>query len=110
MGFGLPLCFIPVSVAALAGVEEREAGLASGLINTSQQIGGAISVAVASTVAAEHTKSFHAGLNDPAALTAGYRWAFWMLATIAAAAVVATLALIREEEIGKAPSTVPSPG
>jgi EmrB/QacA subfamily drug resistance transporter len=106
-GFGLAFSFIPVSIAALAGVEERESGLASGLINTSQQIGGAISVAVASTIAAEHTKSFQAGLNDPAALTAGYRWAFWLLAGIAIAGVVATIALIRQEEIGE-PAAVPA--
>ena len=53
-GFGLAFAFIPVSIAALAGVEPDEAGLASGLINTAQQIGGALGVAVASTVAISH--------------------------------------------------------
>ena len=51
MGFALPFTFIPVSIAALAGVSYDEAGLASGLINTAQQIGGAVGVAVCSSVA-----------------------------------------------------------
>ena len=54
VGFALPFTFIPVSIAALAGVEQHEAGLASGLINTAQQIGGAIGVAVASSVSISH--------------------------------------------------------
>ena len=53
VGFALPFTFIPVSIAALAGVEAHEAGLASGLINTAQQIGGAIGVAVASSVSTQ---------------------------------------------------------
>src|SRR5262249_29857025 len=50
VGFGLAFSFIPMSIAALAGIEHHEAGLASGLINTSQQIGGALGVAITSTV------------------------------------------------------------
>src|SRR5438094_9723049 len=49
-GFGLAFAFIPVSIAALAGVGHRDAGLASGLLNTAQQVGGALRAAVASTV------------------------------------------------------------
>src|SRR5919202_1800608 len=80
MGFGLALSFIPVSIAALAGVEEREAGLASGLLNTSQQIGGAIGVAVANTVATSHFNTLlHDGRSVPAALTGGFQWAFLVL-------------------------------
>ena len=54
IGFALPFTWIPVSIAALAGVQEREAGLASGLISTAQQVGGAIGVAVASSVSISH--------------------------------------------------------
>jgi hypothetical protein len=57
-GMGTAFAFIPVSIGALAGVTERDAGVASGLLNTSQQLGGAIGVAVASSVAASH---FHPG-------------------------------------------------
>jgi len=55
-GAGTAFAFIPVSIAALAGVEEHRAGLASGLLNTSQQLGGAIGIAIASSVAASHTR------------------------------------------------------
>jgi hypothetical protein len=104
MGFGLAFSFIPVSIAALAGVEERLAGLASGLINTSQQIGGAIGVAVSSTVFSSHaTTLLRRGTAPPEALTSGFRWAFWLLAGVAAAGVVATLALIRQEELAAEP-------
>ena len=56
-GTGTAFAFIPVSIAGLAGVAEHEAGLASGLLNTSQQLGGAIGVAMASTVAASRQAS-----------------------------------------------------
>ena len=56
VGFALAFTFIPVSIAALAGVTHREAGLASGLYNTTNQVGGAIGVAVASSVAISHFK------------------------------------------------------
>ncbi len=99
-GIGLAFSFIPVSIAALAGVEPREAGLASGLINTSQQIGGALGVAVVSTVAATHTATLLAGgTPPPEALTSGFRWAFWVGAGIAAAGLLAALTLIRREQI-----------
>ena len=64
VGFALPFTFIPVSIAALAGVEQHEAGLASGLINTAQQIGGAIGVAVTSSVLA-HATSTTAATGEP---------------------------------------------
>ena len=57
VGVGMAFSFIPMSIAALAGVEPQEAGLASGLINTGQQIGGALGVAIVATVAFTHTKT-----------------------------------------------------
>jgi Na+/melibiose symporter-like transporter len=100
VGIALPFSFIPVSIAALAGVGHHEAGLASGLLNTSQQIGGAVGVAVASTIFASHFRTeVQAGLAQPAALTSGFHWAFWALVGISAVAVAATLALVREAEI-----------
>ena len=56
IGVGIGFSFVPISIAALAGVEPAEAGLASGLINTSQQIGGAIGIAVLSTIATSRTE------------------------------------------------------
>ena len=61
-GAGTAFAFIPISIAALAGIKEHQAGLASGLLNTSQQLGGAIGIAIASSVAASHTNALlHAG-------------------------------------------------
>jgi EmrB/QacA subfamily drug resistance transporter len=109
VGVGIAFAFVPVSIAALAGVAEREAGLASGLINTSQQIGGAIGVAVASTVFTSHFKSLTADGNPlPEALTGGYRWAFWTLALFGVAAVVAAVTLVRREELAESPTAAPA--
>src|SRR3954471_11638140 len=108
VGVGIAFAFVPVSIAALAGVAEREAGLASGLINTSQQIGGAVGTAVASTVFATHFKSIvHEGRSVPDALTHGYGYAFWALAFFGLAAIVAALTLIRRDEMAETPVTAP---
>jgi EmrB/QacA subfamily drug resistance transporter len=105
VGVGIAFAFVPVSIAALAGVAEREAGLASGLINTSQQIGGAIGVAVASTIFTTHFKSLTSdGKPLPDALTGGYAWAFWGLAVFAVLALLAALTLIKREDMSEAPA------
>jgi EmrB/QacA subfamily drug resistance transporter len=96
-GLGLAFAFIPMSIGALAGVGHSEAGVASGLINTSQQIGGAIGVAVATTIATTFTTRYvdaHPGASPlgPGALTHGFTITFYVLAGIAAAgALVAAL-------------------
>ena len=103
MGFGLPFAFIPVSIAALAGVDYEEAGLASGLINTAQQVGGAIGVAVASSVAISHFKHLvSTGHPQPAALTSGYQWAFWLMVAVGIVGLVASLVLIRSDQLDAA--------
>src|SRR5438477_250308 len=109
VGVGIAFAFVPVSIAALAGVAAREAGLASGLINTSQQIGGAIGTAVASTVFTSHFKTL-IGEGRPKldALTHGYGYGFWALAFFGAAAIVAALTLIRREEMAETPATAPA--
>jgi EmrB/QacA subfamily drug resistance transporter len=100
VGFGLPFSFIPISILALGGVEERQAGLASGLLNTSQQIGGAIGVAVMSTVAIEHAQTLLAERNPPAvAFTDGFQWGFWVGFAIWAAALAGAIALVRRQEV-----------
>jgi MFS family permease len=87
-GAGTAFAFIPISIAGLSGVAERDAGLASGLLNTAQQLGGAIGVAVASTVAASHARTLASGGRGPGvAFTGGFDWAFWVCAGIAALAV-----------------------
>jgi EmrB/QacA subfamily drug resistance transporter len=108
VGAGTAFAFIPVSIAALAGIREREAGLASGLLNTSQQIGGAIGVALASTVAATHFKTLiHSGSAAPAALTGGFQWAFWVCGVIGLAAVPITFLLVRSKDLIPAASDQP---
>jgi EmrB/QacA subfamily drug resistance transporter len=102
-GAGTAFAFIPVSIAALAGIREHEAGLASGLLNTAQQIGGAIGVAVASTVAATHTTTLtHAGATPPAALTGGFQWALWVCGAIGLAGIPVTFLLVRRDELAHA--------
>jgi EmrB/QacA subfamily drug resistance transporter len=100
VGIALPFAFVPVTIAALAGIADSEAGLASGVINTSQQIGGAIGVAVASTVWTGHFDSLvKTGTPVPDALTDSFSLAFWVLLGVALVGVAAALTLIRREEI-----------
>jgi EmrB/QacA subfamily drug resistance transporter len=97
-GFGLAFAFIPVSIAALAGIGPREAGLASGLLNTAQQVGGAIGIAVASSIAVSHAAHLaQTGHSRAAALTGGYALAFWVVAGISAAGILAALGLVKNE-------------
>lgn len=102
-GAGTAFAFIPVSIGALAGIAERDSGVASGLINTSQQLGGAIGVAVASTVA---TTRFHSlvaqGHSTSAALTGGFEWALWVCGFTALLGVPVAFALIRRKELAGA--------
>ena len=102
---GMAFSFVSISIAALAGVEAKDAGLASGLINTSQQIGGALGIAILSSVAIAHTNNAAgAGEAMPDALTAGFHAAFWVGTVVAAVGVVASLVLIREDELSAAPA------
>ena len=109
-GAGTAFSFIPISIAALAGVREHQAGLASGLLNTSQQLGGAIGIAIASSVAAGHSQTLlHAGDSVPAALTGGFRQAFWVLGAIALLALPAIFGLVRRDELSDTPATAHEP-
>jgi EmrB/QacA subfamily drug resistance transporter len=101
-GAGAAFAFIPISIAGLAGVQEHQAGLASGLLNTSQQLGATIGVAIASSVAAGHTKALlHARDAVPTALTAGFQSAFWVLGAIALLALPTIFTLIRRDKSSK---------
>ena len=116
-GLGLALAFVPMSIGALTGVRQSDAGIASGLINTTQQIGGAIGVAVATTVATTFTTRYvdaHPGSASfsPAALTHGFQIAFYVLAGMAAlGALIAAVMLeskpAQAEEVQIAPDAVP---
>jgi EmrB/QacA subfamily drug resistance transporter len=95
-GLGLALAFVPMQIASLTGVRSHEAGVASGLINTSQQVGGAIGLAAATTIATTYTAHYVSAHSVSAAsgpaLTHGFTVAFYVLAAIAAiGAVVAAV-------------------
>jgi EmrB/QacA subfamily drug resistance transporter len=97
---GLGFSFVSVTIGAVAGVAERESGLASGLINTAQQIGGALGLAILATIANSRTNDLMAtaGGNPaelPRALTEGFQSAFAVGAGFAVLGFVLTLVLIR---------------
>jgi EmrB/QacA subfamily drug resistance transporter len=91
---GLGFAFVPVTIAAVSGVEDREQGLASGLINTSQQVGGALGLAILAAVANSIIGSSH----DPAVLVEGFQSAFLVGAAFALLGLLATLLLIRSSD------------
>jgi MFS family permease len=108
IGLGLGFSFVPISIAALAGIQPAEAGLASGLLNTSQQIGGALGIAALSTIATSSTSDAVAtGTAVPSALVDGFTAAFLAGAIIAAIGIAAALTLIRRDELETVPAAEP---
>jgi MFS family permease len=99
MGFAIPFAFIPISIAALAGVSHDEAGLASGLINSAQQIGGAVGIAICSSVSLTRFDHLVRVDGKAQAFTSGTSLAFWVLVGLSVAAFLAGLTLIRREEL-----------
>jgi EmrB/QacA subfamily drug resistance transporter len=110
IAMGLAFCFVPISIAALAGIKPSEAGLASGLINTSQQIGGALGIAILSTIATTRAdNAIQTGTARSSAFVEGFQAAFWVGAAIAAVGVVAALVFIRRDELERAPAAEAAP-
>jgi EmrB/QacA subfamily drug resistance transporter len=99
-GIGLGLSFVPVTIAAVTGTRPHEAGLASGLVNTAQQVGGALGLAILATVANSRTKSvLHAGQHDVAiALTKGFERAFLVGAGFALVGAALVIVLISSRD------------
>ena len=109
VGFALPFTFIPISVAALAGVQPHEAGLASGLFNTAQQVGGAIGVAVVSSVSISHFNHLTGqGIPFAEAFTSGSQWAFWVMFGISLVCILAAVTLIKRDELAPAREAIPA--
>jgi hypothetical protein len=95
-GLGTAFTFIPTSIGALAGVASRDAGVASGLLNTAQNFGGAIGVAVASSIAASYSRVLaQHGDAAAAALTGGFQRALVVCGLSGLAAIPAAFTLIR---------------
>jgi hypothetical protein len=109
IGLGLGFSYVPMSIAALAGVEPAEAGLASGLINTSQQIGGALGIAALATIATSRTEhALAGGASHASALVTGFHAAFYAAVAVGVVAIVAALVLIRRDELAPAPAAEPA--
>jgi EmrB/QacA subfamily drug resistance transporter len=114
MAAALGLAFVGVLVASATGVKPGHAGLASGLINTSRQIGGAVGLAVTTTIAAARTTSLlRAGHPAAAALTSGFHDAFAVTSALTLAAAAVAIGLIRRAPAAAAaaePPAVPALG
>jgi EmrB/QacA subfamily drug resistance transporter len=116
-GPGVGLAFVTASIASLAGVPERESGLASGLSNTSFQIGAALGVAIVTTVAVTRTEDYLAsntGADRLVALTEGFQSAFLVVAILAGIGVALALLLlgrprVAEEQLELETSPAPAP-
>ncbi len=109
VGIGMPFVFVPVTIAAVAGVSHDEAGLASGLINTSQQIGGALGIAVLAAVANHVTASAIAdGTAGAQAAVDGFATAFWIAAVAALVGVIAIVVFVRQSELATTAEAAPA--
>lgn len=103
---GMGLTFVPITLIATTNVEAEDAGLASGLFNTAQQVGGALGLAILSTLAADKTESVLGGLGHPpspadsaSALTEGFQVAFTGGAALLAAGVLLLVVLVRRRDV-----------
>jgi EmrB/QacA subfamily drug resistance transporter len=95
LGLGLGLSFVPITIAATNGVSGGESGLASGLLNTTQQVGGSLGVAILSSVSTSRvTSSLQDGSTLQIALTHGYKGAFTVAAVLCAIGLVLALVLL----------------
>ncbi len=98
MSIGMGLTFVPVTLIATTNIESSDAGLASGLFNTSQQVGGALGLAVLSSLAASRTASIH-GSTHSAALVQGFQLAFLVGAGLMLGGMIVLVALIRPHHV-----------
>jgi EmrB/QacA subfamily drug resistance transporter len=106
IAFGMGMTFVPITLMATTGVHGDDQGLASGLLNTAQQVGGALGLAILSTVAFNHASSQLSGLGHAptavdrtAALVSGYTTAFTVGGVLLASGAVLTLLLIRRRDV-----------
>jgi EmrB/QacA subfamily drug resistance transporter len=96
LGIGMGTCFPALMTIAMSGSTQSDAGLASGLVNTSAQVGGALGLAVLATLSASRTAKLTAhGQSSAAALTGGYRLAFWIAAGLVVAGIGVALTVVR---------------
>ena len=103
LGIGAGVAFPSLMAVAMSGATGADAGLASGLVNTTAQVGGALGLAVLATLSASHTSALRGrGVSQAAALTGGYHLAFWIAAALVGCAIAVVLVAL--------PRTAPDPG
>jgi predicted MFS family arabinose efflux permease len=103
LAVGLGLSFVPITISATTGVAPEDSGLASGLLNTTQQVGGSLGLAILSTISTTRvTDALHGGAALTAALTHGFKGAFAVAALLCAAAAALALVLLprRKRDVG----------
>ena len=99
MGTGIGVCFPALMTIAMSGATRSDAGLASGLVNTTAQVGGALGLAVLATLSTSRTNDLEAaGHSTASALTSGYHLAFWIAAGLVIAAIGVAALVIEPEE------------
>jgi EmrB/QacA subfamily drug resistance transporter len=114
MAIGMGCTFVPLTLVATTGLAKEDAGLASGLFNTSQQVGGALGLAILSTLAADRTTSYLTGLGHaPTAaeqntgLVEGFQLAFTISAAVMVAGVILAAVLLRRRDLARIDATQP---
>jgi hypothetical protein len=114
LAIGMGCTFVPLTLVATTGIEAEDAGLASGLFNTFQQIGGALGLAVLSTLASDRTTSYLGGLghapsadDQAAGLVEGFQLAFTVSAGLMVAGVILIAVLLRRGDLARIDTTQP---
>ena len=110
MGLGIGNAFTPLTTIAMAEVPHRDAGLASGIVNVSQQVAGALGLALLTTIATNHSTSLsRAGHSLDASLVGGYHLAYEFAAGALVLALILVVTVVRKHVPGPAPEQVPNP-
>jgi EmrB/QacA subfamily drug resistance transporter len=114
MSLGMGCTFVPLTLVATTGIDSEDAGLASGLFNTFQQVGGALGLAVLSTLASDRTTSYLTGLghrpsahDQASGLVEGFQLAFTVSAGLMVVGVILIAVLLRPRDLARIDTTQP---
>jgi MFS family permease len=108
LGIGIGLSFAALMTLAMSGATPSDAGLASGLVNTTAQVGGALGLAVLNTLATTRTHGLLVhGVRTPSALTSGYHRAYLIAGVLVVAAIAVAAVVLKRPETAKAPAAEP---